>query len=225
MINNESNSNVSRTELPQSIEANAALVRRKTIQSYPHPILEPKHLEGAILLPTRIYLIREMKKDSVVCEIGVANGDFSEEILKHSQPRKLHLIDSWHSQRYSPDQDRVRNRFKKELANGIIEINLGLSIERLSDFPDNYFDWIYIDTVHDYRVTSEELAIGMLKVKPGGIICGHDYTPGNIINGIPYGVVNAVQEFCVKYNWKIVYLTCECNCYNSFAVTEISPSS
>jgi hypothetical protein len=81
---------------------------------------------------------------------------------------------------------------------------------------------IYIDTSHAYEQTKKELEISRLKIKRGGIISGHDYCQGNVNKALNYGVVNAVNEFCVKHNWEIIYLTLESDGFSSFALKKIS---
>jgi hypothetical protein len=202
----------------QSHEEERRQSRQKLIQSFPSPCLERSHLEGAKLLPTRYDLLQELPKGSVVCEIGVANGDFSAQILECCRPRQFHLVDAWEAERYKADQLIVQTRFADAIQSGLVQLHLGLSTDRLPEFPDHLFDWVYLDTVHDYRITAQELAICLQKVKPGGIIAGHDYTPGNLVTPVCYGVIQAVQEFCVKNHWKFLYLTCESNGYASFAI-------
>lgn len=195
--------------------------RQNLILSYPYAKLERKHLDGAQLLPTREAMLDELPKNGIVSEIGVAHGDFSSEILKRCLPKKLHLVDAWEAERYSEGYQRVCDRFIAEIQSGLVQLNRGLSTDVLSTYPDNYFDIVYIDTVHDYRITSQELALCSSKVKTGGIIAGHDYTPGNLIDAYSYGVIQAVQEFCVNNDWRYLYLTCESHCYLSFALTSI----
>lgn len=192
--------------------------RNRHVLSFPQPRLERRHLEGARLLPTRYDMLDELPKGGVVCEIGVANGDFSAEILKRNQPKKLHLVDAWVADRYHDDRKIVESRFAAEIDAGRVNLHVGYSTDRLPEFPDHYFDWVYIDSVHDYKTTAAELAISLAKVKPGGIIAGHDYTPGNIVGPVPYGVIQAVQEFCVRNDWRYICLTCESHCYVSFAL-------
>ena len=91
------------------------------------------------------------------------------------------------------DTLKVLKKFNDEILAGRVQINLGLSLEQLNKFNDNYFDWVYIDTVHDYKTTIQELSLAAKKVKKGGIIAGHDYCQGNMITGWSYGVVQAVQ--------------------------------
>ena len=53
----------------------------------------------------------------------------------------------------------------------------------------------------------------------GTLIAGHDYASGNIESGLPYGVVEAVNEFCNTHDWRLAYLTNEARRYLSFAIT------
>lgn len=198
--------------------------RQRLIDSYPRPRLDRAHLDRARLLPSRLEMLDELPHNAVVCEIGVANGDFSAEILKRCHPAELHLVDAWIDERYRADRQRVGERFAQEIAAGTVSLHLGCSTDRLPEFPDHCFDWVYIDSVHDYRVTARELAICRNKVKPGGIIAGHDYTPGNLVTPVCYGVVPAVQEFCLQSQWRFLYLTCESHCYASFALEAIDQS-
>ncbi len=102
-----------------------------------------------------------------------------------------------------------------------MEINLGLSTEVVSQFRDKYFDWIYIDTSHNYIVTKQELEMYQSKIRDGGIIAGHDYVRWDRAGFGRYGVIEAVTEFCVHYDWEIIYLTVENNGNPSFAIRKI----
>jgi hypothetical protein len=70
-------------------------------------------------------------------------------------------------------------------------------------------------------VTIEELWILKDKVKPHGIVAGHDYTLGNWADDCRYGVIEAVHELCVKDNWELRYITNETNQFRSFAVKKL----
>jgi len=60
-----------------------------------------------------------------------------------------------------------------------------------------------------------------MKVKDGGIIAGHDYCQGNINDVLAYGVVQAVNQFCIKYDYEFIYLTHETHRFLSFAIKKI----
>jgi hypothetical protein len=163
-----------------------------------------------------------MNRNGNVAEIGVANGDFSAKILDMNAPSSLHLIDVWNSDRYSKKLfESVKSRFVTEIKAGTVEIHKALSTEAVQLFPDNYFDWIYLDTDHSYETTREELLEYAPKVKKEGVIAGHDYSMGNWTTAYRYGVVEAVHEFCVKHDWELIYLTLEPLENQSFAIRRI----
>ncbi len=64
-------------------------------------------------------------------------------------------------------------------------------------FPDNYFDWVFIDADHRYESVKEDIDLWWCKVKKCGIFSGHDYTPD-----YP-GVIAAVNEFAKARELKI----------------------
>ena len=195
--------------------------RRQIKNAMPRVTLQACHTDGSLLLPTRQALLSRLPAGGVACEIGVSRGDFTAEILALSTPVKLHLVDSWDSQRYAPDLDKVKAAFAAEISVGRVEINRGLSTEVLPRFDDAYFDWVYVDTNHSYATTAAELEICKRKVKPGGRIAGHDFCTGNVITPVPYGVVEACNEFCVREGWRYEFLTLDPDGHFSFCLAKI----
>jgi hypothetical protein len=188
----------------------------------PKTQLLEKHLKNAKILPSRKEMLDLFPKNAVVAELGVDEGTFSDMIVNQTQPTKFHIVDFWGSKRYNQlKRQKVENKFASQLKDGSVEINLGLSTAVVTEFPNGYFDWIYIDTDHGYKVTHEELEAYREKIKSGGIIAGHDYIIGNWDGVVRYGVIEAVHEFCVKYDWEIIYLTAELNNNPSFAIRKI----
>ena len=197
---------------------------RPTPKSAPVPRveLEDRHLVNLRVVSNRRRLLELLPKGGIVAELGVADGDFSVQILEFARPSRLHLIDAWHTPRFQSGLKRVEERFREPIGTGAVQLHHGLSVEQLSKFADHYFDWIYIDTTHSYHLTAQELALGRLKVKPGGILAGHDYVTGNWDGGCRYGVVEAVNEFCGRHEWEFLYLTHETDRHLSFAIRAIS---
>lgn len=181
--------------------------------------LKSEHVKNLKVLADRQELLKYLPQGGIVAELGVDQGDYSEIIYKLNKPQKLHLIDVWGSNRYNKQkQELVERKFSSPISKKEVEINLGLSTEVVNEFKDEYFDWIYIDTDHSYKMTKQELELWFPKVKQGGIIAGHDFIIGNWNGMIRYGVIEAVQEFCVKYNYELVYLTAEFHQAPSFAI-------
>lgn len=184
--------------------------------------LTKKHMQNCQLLLNRTELLSNIKKGGVVAEIGVDRGDFSELILNLAEPSLLHLIDVWDSERYNNDLfESVRSNFENLIAKGRVQVHRKLSTGAVEDFPNDYFDWIYIDSDHSYKVTRDELRKYASKVKNDGIIAGHDYSIGNWVCSYRYGVIEAVHEFCVEQGWELVYLTLDPIELQSFAIRRI----
>ncbi|HZV71283.1 MAG TPA: class I SAM-dependent methyltransferase [Saprospiraceae bacterium] len=195
--------------------------RLKVFSNYPKLNFENHQLENLVSLKDRSELLRRLPKNAIIAEIGVYKGDFSEKILSICHPEKFTLIDVWnlkgdHGELF----DEVKQRFAKELQTKQVEMIRSFSYDAIHACPDQYFDWVYLDTDHSYEVTRRELEELRPKMKRGGIIAGHDYILGNWNAGFRYGVIEAVREFCVKYNWEMIYLTHELDTHPSFAIRE-----
>jgi len=190
---------------------------------YPRVNFNPRHVQHLVSLSDRTELLHRLPTEAVVAEIGVNEGDFSEKILSICRPQKLVLIDVWASKRYHGGLfDKVKSRFAAQLQNQQMEIIRDLSFGAIASCPDHFFDWVYLDTDHTYSTTKRELDLLRPKMKPGGIIAGHDYIIGNWDAGYRYGVIEAVREFCLAYNWEMIFLTHELDIPPSFAIRAIS---
>jgi hypothetical protein len=152
-----------------------------------------------------------MPRDSVCAEIGVFKGNFSAAILAVTHPRRLHLIDPWaYQKRYSKSwfggdlggsqavmdrlHEKVQRRFRNEISSGQVAIHREFSTEVAAQFPDGYFDWIYIDANHAYDAVKADLHAFHPKIKQNGFITGDNY--GYNANWWwKDGVQRAVDEF------------------------------
>ena len=126
--------------------------------------------------PQRKFLLKMMPKNGVCAEIGVERGEFSVQILKHTKPKKLYLIDSWNwgSNQLSGKKvyDTVLKTFGSIKSVDIIRSESSIASKQ---FPDSFFDWIYIDADHSYQSVKTDLELYFRTVKPNGFITGDDY--------------------------------------------------
>lgn len=90
---------------------------------------------------------------------------------------------------------------------GQVEIHREFSYDAVSLFPDNYFDWIYVDAVHSYEGAKKDLEDFLPKLKDDGILMGHDYANHIAAKEMGFGVVEAVDDFCLENNMNFVALT------------------
>ncbi len=152
-----------------------------------------------------------VKKNSTCCEIGIWKGEFSQNILKLTNPKKLHLVDPWkfmpeYSQRWyggkiassQVEMDEVFDEVKQKFAGDKrVVIHKSTSKGAVKKFDDDYFDFIYVDGDHSYEAVLSDLNNYYPKLRDGGLLAGDDYFWG-IREGLP--VRRAVKKFCRRNN-------------------------
>lgn len=76
-------------------------------------------------------------------------------------------------------------------------IHIADSLAAAQEYEDGEFDLIYLDAGHEYGDVMRDIAAWRPKVRPGGILCGHDYSVA-----FP-GVIRAVlEEFGNQFTFK-----------------------
>ena len=146
-------------------------------------------------------------------EIGVAEGEFSEQLCKAGL--KVYSVDPWigYSDYYrSTIQERLDHEYektKKRLAPYDSVILRKTSMEAVKEFGDKSIDFVYIDGHHGLKYVVEDLYEWSKKVKRGGSICGHDYTRTRSDPTSPYVchvkyAVDAYTEAFKIDNWYLL---------------------
>jgi len=149
----------------------------------------------------RRFLLEKMPKNSICTEIGVFEGDFSQQILKTVKPKKLFLIDPWGGVDHEEGQgekryQKVLDRFKSEIKNGTVVVYRAFSHDVVEKFDDDFFDWIYLDGGHTYNNIMEQFSEYLPKIKLHGFVTGDDY--GRDDENHRKNVTRAVDEFISK---------------------------
>ncbi|MGD2186517.1 MAG: class I SAM-dependent methyltransferase [Desulfobacterales bacterium] len=150
----------------------------------------------------RKFLLEMMPKHSVCAEIGVSQGMFTEEILEVVQPKKLHLIDPWAREPHIHYYASVCEKFKDSIESGQVEVHRDKSQFVYDLFPDQYFDWIYVDGSHNYKSVKRDLDFYYHKVKMFGFITGDDYRLVEKRKGLR----DAVAEIGEKYLMRLILI-------------------
>lgn len=147
-------------------------------------------------------------------EIGVKEGQFSEYLLDHWHGRVLYSVDPWREFSLAEyhDADNVNQQAQDR--------NYETTIRRLARFgerskalratseeaakgvADESLDFVYLDARHDYASVKEDIGLWYPKVKPGGVLAGHDYLDGQLGKTM-FGVKPAVDEFAAAEGLKV----------------------
>jgi phospholipid N-methyltransferase len=178
--------------------------------------LDAKHVRDCRLFENRDAMLEYLPRESVCAEVGIDQGIFSEKILRITFPTKLHLID------ISPSFiQNAKLKFARQVEQETVETHVGDSASLLETFPDEYFDWVYIDGDHTYRGAKRDLEAALPKLKPKGLLVLNDYIFFAASELAKYGVVEAVNEFCVVHNFKFVYLALQERMFNDVVLGRI----
>lgn len=111
-------------------------------------------------------------------EMGVAEGIYAQLLLGKIPGLKLYCVDAWeHYPGYDEYQniDEVYKEARERLKGYNCEIVRKFSMDAVRDFEDNSLDFVFIDGGHDFRNVASDIYEWSKKVRPGGIIFGHDY--------------------------------------------------
>jgi len=114
----------------------------------------------------------------VGAEIGVAEGYHAVVMCQQNRNMMLFGIDIWekysgYSEYEDPDQCYVDAR--RSLSSYSCKIIRKYSMDAVKNFDDNSLDFVYIDGAHDFRNVADDICEWSKKVRPGGIVFGHDY--------------------------------------------------
>lgn len=123
----------------------------------------------------------------VGAEVGVEEGNYAKWlcIKMHKNKLKLFLIDpyiayneytTYHSKEDQVFLDNAYKKAKEKLIRFNVEFIKKTSMEAVKDFKDNSLDFVFIDGNHDFQFVINDIVEWSKKVRPGGIISGHDYS-------------------------------------------------
>lgn len=166
-------------------------------------------------------LIKEnLKPNFCMAEIGCFDGSTTRgyiELIKKCNG-KLHIVDWFKGNigalgphTYIENDNSILNLFKENLKDylDIISIHKGDSSSMISNIADRSLDLCFIDADHRYSAVYNDIKLCIPKMKPGGILCGHDmegieiltkneinpeWYEKDCVNGIHYGVIKAVYD-------------------------------
>jgi SAM-dependent methyltransferase len=135
-------------------------------------------------------------------EVGVAKGEHAELLCKANPDLHLFCIDPWVGyQGYGDFKTGTLQEFY-EIARARLKpynctIIRKFSMDAVGDFKDKLLDFVYIDGAHDFRNVADDICEWVKKVRPGGIVYGHDYkrAVGNYQNAVK----DVVPSYCYQF--------------------------
>lgn len=136
-------------------------------------------------------------------EVGTHLGEFAEQFMDGWRGNKLFCVDPWAD--VDGYQDIIRGRDREADMRAAIarlskygqrvELLRGLSAETVTDFADCSLDFVYIDANHAPPYVEQDMNIWWHKIRPGGILAGHDLDEIEFGDGITRVVEAFVDQF------------------------------
>ena len=162
---------------------------------------------------------KHKRKNMTIVEVGCWTGTSSIVLAHIAQETDgvVYCVDWFQGSGTSNLEDsarlyNIKNVFKDniEKAGFTSRINIidNTSEEASKQFEDNSLDVVFIDADHRYEYVKQDIELWYPKVKPGGLICGHDldipiehakdliniYSKFDYLKGLHCGVLRAVME-------------------------------
>lgn len=145
--------------------------------------------------------LRELDFKTMV-EVGIADGVYSQAACELNPQLKIYGVDPYHP--YSDYHDYVRPvSFATMKMNAYKAIKPYLdryemmemtSMEAVKRFSDNSIDFVYIDGNHKDPWISDDIREWTKKVKPRGIVAGHDYIQPHGLYDVKKAVIRYTNE-------------------------------
>jgi hypothetical protein len=143
-------------------------------------------------------------------EIGTERGLYAEILCKANPSLKLYCVDPWasypgyreyvSSEKYNDCYLEAKNRLSPFDCRFIKSV----SRDALNLIKDESLDFVYIDGNHEFAYIAEDISGWSKKVRPGGIVAGHDYMmhKDEFKNRVPCHVVWVVGAYTGAYKIK-----------------------
>jgi len=139
-------------------------------------------------------------------EIGTAQGTYALQLCKGIPQLYLLCVDPYAAyERISQDLcDERFARAQRKLAGYDVEFLRMKSLAAALTLPDDSLDFVYIDGDHRFDAIMLDLILWSRKVRPGGIVAGHDF-----FEFYKAGVTTAVRAYTQAHNITQWYVTKE----------------
>ena len=165
----------------------------------------PIEIEGVGRLDL-VRWLRELRFKKGV-EVGVNLGEYSKLICDNNTQMKLYGVDpylkydTYHEYESQKQMDEIYEEAKLKLKSyvddGQYEFIRKTSMDALEDFEDESLDFVYIDANHELDFPFKDIEGWAKKIRPGGIIAGHDYVRIRVLN---FTIKDALEKYTKENN-------------------------
>lgn len=171
----------------------------------------------------RAALRKHVENAQFVIEVGTFLGG-SAEVMLEAMPGELITIDTFEGTLGTPTAELPEGKMLEYVQSRLsrfkerVKLIRGTSCSAAEMFSDEVADFVFIDAAHDYENVRNDIRAWLPKVKPDGVIAGHDFDRESYFplseeyvkekscmdfdreSGVHCGVVRAVTECFSRIN-------------------------
>ncbi len=139
-----------------------------------------------------------------MAEIGIYRGESTEYFARNLPGTEILAIDAWEPG-YDADLGQAGVAETEALFDLVaaafpqIQKRKGRAEEVVHTLPDQSLDLVYIDASHYYENVRRDIALWLPKVKPGGLLAGHDFDLAVDNDGVRRAVVEAFGDQIIRF--------------------------
>lgn len=160
-------------------------------------------------------LLTDRKLNGLAVEIGTHRGEFAEALLRTWPDGKmLYCIDPWscplgyeeqtqflwggaaEGKPRTEDMEEARRCLRSY--KGRYSLLQRLSMDAVKEFTEHSLDFVFVDGDHRYEHVLADLNHWWAKIKPGGILAGHDF----VQPGESHSWAGEVQKAVLQFAWR-----------------------
>lgn len=157
-------------------------------------------------------VVNGFANNSTFIEVGSWKGRSSAfmavEIINSGKNIKFHCVDTWEGSEEHANEEVIKNNtLFNVFCNNIDPVKNAIHPVKMSSteaaklYENNSIDFIFIDACHTYDCVKEDIINWFPKVKPNGILAGHDYSWETVKKAVHELLPNA--QHCSQNCWFI----------------------
>ena len=115
-------------------------------------------------------------------ELGVRRGELTASLLERHPGLSMIAVDLWaphptFTERYDHEGDLRRFRENVRDFEARVTVLRLLTTEAARHVADGSLDFVFVEATHTYAALASDLDAWLPKLRPGGLVSGHDYHP------------------------------------------------
>lgn len=143
-----------------------------------------------------------------IVEIGVKAGDYTKVLCEANPQATVYGVDPWVKYPGYMDGSPINREdwFNSQLGKAVQRLSRyrncrllrKFSMEAVREFDAESVDMVYIDGNHGFENVTQDIEMWESRVRPGGIVAGHDYKPMKVPHE-RIEVVEAVNKYTAAH--------------------------